>query len=73
MDDPGDGVTMLETRGVQFMGVSFHVSDKSERMHQAISHSEMLVIASAGHSSSVEKPVEVTQALQKFISNRQSP
>ena len=43
--------------------------DKSERMHQAISHSEMLVISSAGHSSSVEKPAEVTQALQKFISN----
>ena len=41
--------------------------DKSERMHKAISHSEMIVIPSAGHSSSVEQPAKVTQALQEFI------
>jgi pimeloyl-ACP methyl ester carboxylesterase len=45
--------------------------EKSERMHNAICHSEMIVIPSAGHSSSVEKPAEVTQALQQFISNHQ--
>ena len=43
--------------------------ETSERMHKAISHSEMLVISAAGHSSSIEKPGEVTQALQKFLSN----
>ncbi len=47
--------------------------DKSDRMHQAIGDSEMLVVASAGHSSSVEKPAEVTRALQKFISNHHLP
>jgi pimeloyl-ACP methyl ester carboxylesterase len=41
--------------------------DKSERMHQAISRSELMVIPSAGHSSCVEKPAEVTRALREFI------
>ena len=41
--------------------------DKSERMHQAIGQSELLLIPSAGHSSCVEKPEEVKRALQEFI------
>jgi 3-oxoadipate enol-lactonase len=43
--------------------------EKSERMHKAIRHSEMLVIPAAGHSSSIETPGEVTQALHNFISS----
>jgi len=46
--------------------------EKSERMFNAIRHSEMLVIPAAGHSSSIEKPGEVAQALQKFFSKLQS-
>jgi 3-oxoadipate enol-lactonase len=45
------------------------VPKKSERIHKAIDHSEMLVIADAGHSSAMEQPEKVTQALQKFISH----
>ena len=45
------------------------VPEKSERMHTAIGHSELLVIADAGHSSSIEQPEKVTHALKNFISN----
>ena len=45
------------------------VPEKSERMHTAIAHSELLMIADAGHSSSIEQPEKVTHALKKFISN----
>lgn len=43
-------------------------TEKAQRMHDAIQHSKLVVIAGAGHSSSIEKPEAVTRALRKFIS-----
>jgi len=48
------------------------VPAKSKRMHDAIANSEMVIIAGAGHSSSLEKPAEVTRALTAFISTHSS-
>lgn len=42
--------------------------EKSRRMFEAIDNSELLIIPGAGHSSSIEKPGEVNQALQAFLS-----
>ena len=44
------------------------VPAKSIRMQKAIAGSELVIIEGAGHSSSIEKPEAVTQALQKFVS-----
>jgi len=43
------------------------VPAKSKRMQDAIANSELVTIAGAGHSSSIEKPAEVTHALTAFI------
>lgn len=43
--------------------------EKSRRMYEAITNSRMTVIGGAGHSSSVEKPGEVTKALQDFLAS----
>ena len=44
------------------------VPEKSERMHARIRGSKMVVIPGAGHSSSVEEPAAVNQALATFLS-----
>lgn len=41
--------------------------DKSHRMHKAIAGSKLVVIPGAGHSSSIEAPLEVTRAIESFI------
>lgn len=41
---------------------------KARRMHAAIKNSKLLIIPGAGHSSSIETPGEVTQALEEFVS-----
>lgn len=41
--------------------------EKAKRMHEAIKGSQLVTIPGAGHSSSIEKPAEVTRALQAFI------
>ena len=41
---------------------------KSKRMQDAIGNSELVIIPGAGHSSSIEKPDDVTRALATFIS-----
>lgn len=43
-------------------------TEKARRIHEAIEHSKLEIIAGAGHSSSIEKPDQVTQVLKKFIS-----
>jgi len=40
---------------------------KARRMHDAINNSKLLIIPGAGHSSSIETPDEVTQALGEFM------
>lgn len=40
---------------------------KSERMHAAIAGSKLEIIPRAGHSSSIEEPEAVTQALKTFL------
>lgn len=44
------------------------VPAKAERMQQAIRGSRLVVIPGAGHSSSVEQPALVTQAIEEFLS-----
>lgn len=41
---------------------------KARRIHAAIAASELVVVEGAGHSSSIEKPADVTRVLQTFIS-----
>ena len=43
------------------------VPAKSKRMQDAIANSELVIIPGAGHSSSIEKPAEVTHVLATFI------
>ncbi len=45
------------------------VPAKSERMHQAIAGSQLKVIAQAGHTSSIEQPQMVIEAMQGFLAN----
>ncbi len=40
---------------------------KSERIHAAIPHSRLVRIPAAGHSSTVEQPERVTQAIREFL------
>jgi pimeloyl-ACP methyl ester carboxylesterase len=40
---------------------------KARRMHDAIKNSKLVIIPGAGHSSSIETPDEVTQALGEFM------
>jgi len=40
---------------------------KSQRIQQAIGHSKLVIIPGAGHSSSIEKPQEVTAAIRTFL------
>lgn len=40
---------------------------KSRRMHAAIKHSTLVVIPGAGHTSTIETPTAVTQALTGFL------
>ncbi len=44
------------------------VPAKAERIHAAVKGSTLVVIPGAGHSSSIEKPVLVTAALEDFFS-----
>jgi pimeloyl-ACP methyl ester carboxylesterase len=44
------------------------VPEKSHRMHQRIPGSELVVVAGAGHTSTVEEPAAVTAALDDFLS-----
>ena len=41
--------------------------EKSQRMQEAIAKSKLVVIPGAGHSSSIEKPTQVTRALETLI------
>ncbi|MDA5093866.1 alpha/beta hydrolase [Aliiroseovarius sp. KMU-50] len=41
--------------------------DKSERMHGAITGSELVTIPGAGHSSPIEEPQRVTSAIRAFL------
>jgi 3-oxoadipate enol-lactonase len=45
---------------------------KSDRMHKAIRNSELVVIPRAGHSSSIEAPGEISDALRRFLSRIQN-
>jgi pimeloyl-ACP methyl ester carboxylesterase len=42
---------------------------KSERMRDAIPGAELKVLPRGGHSSTIEEPAAVTQALEKFLEN----
>jgi pimeloyl-ACP methyl ester carboxylesterase len=44
------------------------VPAKSERMHEAIPGSKLVVIPRAGHSASIEEPTAVNQAIEEFLS-----
>jgi len=44
------------------------VPAKAERMQQAIRGSQLVIIPGAGHSSSIEQPALVTQAIEDFLS-----
>lgn len=43
------------------------VPEKSERMHEAIAGSRLTRVACAGHSSTIEEPRAVNEALSKFL------
>jgi pimeloyl-ACP methyl ester carboxylesterase len=43
------------------------VPKKSQRMHQAIHGSKLVIIPRAGHSSSIEEPEAVTRAIEDFL------
>ena len=43
------------------------VPEKSDRMHRAIRSSELVVFKGAGHSSSIESPVQVTELIERTI------
>ncbi len=45
------------------------VPEKSERMHAAIPASQLVVIPRAGHSSTIEEPAAVTDALSAFFNS----
>ena len=45
------------------------VPAKAERMHAAITGSQLAVIPGAGHSASIEQPEAVTAALSSFLQN----
>jgi len=40
---------------------------KAHRMHKAIKHSQLVVIPSAGHSSTIEQPDRVNAAISSFL------
>jgi len=42
-------------------------SQKSQRMHEAIENSKLVVIPRAGHSAAIEEPEAVNQALNEFF------
>jgi pimeloyl-ACP methyl ester carboxylesterase len=44
------------------------VPAKAERMHQAITGSQLVVIPGAGHSASIEQPALVSRAIEDFLS-----
>ena len=44
--------------------------EKSATAHDALPNSEMLIIPHAGHSSPVEQPDAVTQAIRRFITEK---
>ena len=43
------------------------VPEKSERMHAAIPGSKLVIVPNAGHSSTIEEPLAVNQALTEFF------
>ena len=45
------------------------VPAKSERMHERIKNSKLVVIKNAGHSSSIEEPEQVNKAVEEFLVN----
>ncbi|MHA2249371.1 MAG: alpha/beta fold hydrolase [Candidatus Kariarchaeaceae archaeon] len=44
--------------------------EKSEKIHSAISNSQLVVIPKAGHTSTVEEPKAVNDVISKFLSNQ---
>jgi pimeloyl-ACP methyl ester carboxylesterase len=46
------------------------VPEKSERMHARIDGSEMVVIAGAGHTASLEEPDAVNAAMEDFLARQ---
>ena len=44
------------------------VPAKSERMQARIKNSKLVIIEGAGHSSSIEEPVQVNKAIEDFLS-----
>jgi len=48
------------------------VPAKAERIHQAIEGSQLVVIPGAGHSSSIEQPGLVTEAMETFLAQRRA-
>jgi pimeloyl-ACP methyl ester carboxylesterase len=47
--------------------------EPSRRMHQRIADSELVIIAGAGHTPTLEKPLEFNQALLSFLARVDSP
>lgn len=43
------------------------VPEKAKRIHEAIPTSELVMIPAAGHTSSIEQPQKVTEAIQDFL------
>lgn len=43
--------------------------EKSERMHAKINGSKLVVIPGAGHSSTIEEPTGINEALEEFLSS----
>lgn len=41
--------------------------EKAQKAHEKLPHSELTIIPAAGHSSAIERPYAVTEALQQFI------
>jgi 3-oxoadipate enol-lactonase len=43
------------------------IPEKSYRMHQQIKNSELVIVKGAGHTSTVEEPVQVCKAMDTFL------
>jgi len=44
--------------------------EKAHKLHQHITGSELVIIPGAGHTSSVEEPEAVNQAIRNFLEKR---
>ncbi|TAH18697.1 MAG: alpha/beta hydrolase [Cytophagales bacterium] len=45
------------------------VPEKSQRLHSQIKNSKFILIKNAGHSSSVEEPMQINKAIENFLAN----